>query len=108
MKFRVACAVVNPNVGRKTTINKRYQKVFIIMAWFSADLVQWPGFGKTIRHKIIKIIPFIKVAKYLPRNRSLQATSRGIRAVKDHNISVGRKSTIQDGKWSSSPKKVTK
>lgn len=43
MKLRVACAVVNPKVGRKTTMNKRYQKVFIMMAWFSADLVQCPN-----------------------------------------------------------------
>ena len=68
---------MKPKVGRKTTTKIRYQKTFFIMEWFSADRVQWP------------------------RNRSLQATSTGRRAVKDHIIRVGKKSTIHEGSCSS-------
>ena len=39
---KYACEVVKPKVGRMTTMKRRYQKVFFMMAWFCPDLVQWP------------------------------------------------------------------
>ncbi len=42
-KLMVVMAVVSPKVGNRTTMNSRYQKVFFMMAWFSADRVQCPS-----------------------------------------------------------------
>ena len=40
-----AIPVVKPNVGKMSTMIQRYQKLLIIMEWFSVDLFGFP-FGK--------------------------------------------------------------
>ena len=45
-KFSItAIPVVKPNVGKMSTMIQRYQKLLIIMEWFSVDLFGFP-FGK--------------------------------------------------------------
>ena len=39
-----AMPVVKPNVGKMSTMIQRYQKLLIIMEWFSVDLLSEDGF----------------------------------------------------------------
>ena len=38
MNWRLAEAVVKPNVGKKMTMKSKYQNVFFMIEWFSPDL----------------------------------------------------------------------
>ena len=88
---KYACEVVKPKVGRMTTMKRRYQKVFFMMAWFCPDRVQWPTSrsAQPIRtcsqgRNQLLILPFSLLT--------------GNNAVKLHNINVGKKSVIHDGR----------